>query len=99
MQIERKDRITHGGMIKLEASLNKLLANSDIAKWLILKRLHEISARMTLMHLKPGQKINLEESSMYIVLDGKVRISTHEEHALEVTQMSQKLQEALLKRA
>jgi hypothetical protein len=83
--LERKDRVTHGGMIRMEASLNKLIDNTEIAKWLILKRIHEISARMTLMHLKPGQRINLEEASMYIVLDGKVRISNHEQHALEAT--------------
>jgi len=36
---------------------------------------------------------------MYIVLDGKLRISTHQEHTLEVTQLSHKLHEMQMKRA
>ncbi len=52
--LERKDRITHGGMNKMAETLNKLIQKTQLAKWLMLKRLHEISARMTLVHLKPG---------------------------------------------
>jgi len=62
--------MTHSGLNKMAETLNKLVGQTDIAKWLLLKRLHEISARMTLVHLKPGQSINLDEASMYIVLDG-----------------------------
>jgi quercetin dioxygenase-like cupin family protein len=76
--LERKDRVTHSGMSRMAETLNKLILNTELSKWLLLKRVHEISARMTLVHLKPGQQLNLEESSMYIVLDGKVRISTPE---------------------
>ena len=97
--MERKDRITHGGLNKMGETLNKLVMNTDLAKWLILKRVHEISARMTLVHLKPGQRLNLEERSMYIVLDGKVRVSTHQQHALEATQMSHNLMEMMAKRS
>jgi hypothetical protein len=70
LKMERKDRMTHSGLNKMAETLNKLVGQTDIAKWLLLKRLHEISARMTLVHLKPGQSINLDEASMYIVLDG-----------------------------
>ena len=76
--MERKDRVTNSGMAKMGESLNKLLLSTEIIKWLLLKRVNEISSRMTLIHLKPGQRLNLEESSMYIILDGKLRISTHE---------------------
>ena len=68
--MERKDRMTHSSLNKMAETLNKLVGKTDIAKWLLLKRLHEISARMTLVHLNPGQSINLDEASMYIVLDG-----------------------------
>ena len=40
---------------------------------------------MTLVHLQPGQILNLEEASMYIVLDGSVRVATHEIYKLETT--------------
>lgn len=78
--MERKDRTTFGGQIKMNETLNKLLMQTAIAKWLLLKRLNEISARMTLVHLKPGQQLNLDEASMYIVIDGKLRVCTHEQH-------------------
>ncbi len=39
---------------------------------------------MTLMHLKPAQKLNVEESSMYIILDGNVRIGNEEIYDLEI---------------
>lgn len=73
--MDRKDRTTVSGQNKLNESLNKLLLNNtDIAKMLLLKRVNEISSRMTLMHLKPSQKINLDEASIYIVVDGAVRV-------------------------
>ena len=77
--MERKDRTTVSGQNKLNETLNKLLLNNtDIAKMLLLKRVNEITSRMTLMHLKPSQKINLDEASLYIVIDGAVRVSTED---------------------
>ena len=53
--MDRKDRITVSGQNKLHDTLNKLLlVNTDIAKQLLLKRVVEISSRMTLVHLKPA---------------------------------------------
>jgi len=99
LMLERKDRITHGGLHRMGETLNKIVMSMELAKWLLLKRVHEISARMTLMHLKPGQKLSLEENSMYIVLDGKVRVSTHDEHALEATKISHNLTDMMTKRS
>jgi hypothetical protein len=39
---------------------------------------------MTLVHLKPAQKLNVEETSMYIILDGKVRIGNEEIYKMEI---------------
>jgi len=39
---------------------------------------------MTLVNLKPAQKLNVEESSMYIILDGKVRIGNEEIFKMEI---------------
>ena len=39
---------------------------------------------MTLVHLKPAQKLNLEESSLYIILDGHLRIGTEEIYQMEI---------------
>jgi len=52
--LERKDRITHGGIQKMNETLNKLVCGTEIVKWLLLKRVNELSSRMTLIHLKPG---------------------------------------------
>jgi|APCry1669190288_1035285.scaffolds.fasta_scaffold67204_2 hypothetical protein len=77
--MDRKDRVTVSGQNKLNETLNKLLLNNtEIAKWLLLKRVNEISSRMTLVHLKPAQKLNLDEASLYIILDGKARIGNEE---------------------
>lgn len=54
--MERKDRTTVSGQNKMNETLNKLLLNqSELAKWLLLKRVNEITARMILISLKPGQ--------------------------------------------
>ena len=77
--MERKDRITVSGQNKLNETLNKLLLyNTDIAKQLMMKRVNEVAARMSMITLRPGQKLNLEEPSMYIVLDGALRITTND---------------------
>lgn len=77
--MERKDRITVSGQNKLNETLNKLLLNNtDIAKQLMMKRVNEVAARMSMITLRPGQKLNLEEPSMYIVLDGALRITTND---------------------
>ena len=55
-----------------------LLNNTDIAKQLMMKRVNEVAARMSMITLRPGQKLNLEEPSMYIVLDGALRITTND---------------------
>lgn len=61
----------------MSETLNKLLLNStELAKSLLFKRVTEISARMILVQVKPGQQLNLDEASMYIVLDGHLRVST-----------------------
>ena len=79
--MERKDRITVSGQNKLNETLNKLLLNNtDIAKQLLMKRVNEVAARMSMITLRPGQKLNLEEPSMYIVLDGALRIATNDQH-------------------
>ena len=77
--MDRKDRTTVSGQNKLNEFLNKLLLNNtEVAKLLLLKRVNEITARMTIMTLKPGQTLNLEDPSMYIVIDGGLRITTPE---------------------
>lgn len=75
--MDRKDRTTMSGQNKLAESLNKLLLqNCEIARTLMLKRVSEITARMIMISLKPGQTLNLEEPALYIVVDGMPRIST-----------------------
>ncbi len=77
--MDRKDRTTVSGQNKLNEFLNKLLLNNtEVAKLLLLKRVNEITARMTIMTLKPGQTLSLEDPSMYIVIDGGLRITTPE---------------------
>jgi hypothetical protein len=99
LMLERKDRITHGGLNRMGETLNKIVMGTELARWLLLKRVHEISARMTLMHLMPGQKLSLEENSMYFVLDGKVRVSSHDQHALEAMKISHNLADMMAKRS
>ena len=53
--MERKDRTTMSGQNKINETLNKLILNhTELAKWLLLKRVNEVSARWTLVALKPG---------------------------------------------
>lgn len=55
LQMERKDRTTFSGQNKLAETLNKLLLqHTDVAKLLLLKRVNEITARMTMLTLRPG---------------------------------------------
>jgi hypothetical protein len=76
--LDRKDRTTLSGQNKLAESLNKLLLNNcELAKLLLLKRVNEITARMFMISLKPGQFLNLEEPALYIVIDGMARVATH----------------------
>jgi type IV pilus biogenesis protein CpaD/CtpE len=46
---------------------------------LMMKRVNEVAARMILVTLKPGMQLNLEEASMYIILDGQLRVSEHDQ--------------------
>jgi hypothetical protein len=78
--MERKDRTTFSGQNKLAETLNKLLLqHTDIAKLLLLKRVNEITARMTMLTLRPGQTLTVDEPSFYIVLDGALRVATQEQ--------------------
>ena len=78
--LERKDRTTFSGQNKLNETLNKLLLNyTELSKLLLLKRVNEISARMSMITLKPGQTLDLDEPSLYIVLDGALRVATHQD--------------------
>lgn len=55
LAMERKDRTTMSGQNKINETLNKLILNhTELAKWLLLKRVNEVSARLTLVALKPG---------------------------------------------
>ena len=82
----------------MNETLNKLVCGTEIVKWLLIKRVNEMSSRMTLMRLKPGQHLNLQEPMLYIVLDGKVKIATHESFELERAQIAQKIKDILIQR-
>lgn len=95
--MDKKDRTTVSGQNKLAESLNKLLLNhTEIAKWLLLKRVNEITQRMILVTLKPGQHLDLDDSTLYIVIDGMVRVATHDQIKQEGE--AQELQEIKKKR-